>query len=363
MAGKLLGPNFIARLLRVLPWAETQMGRDAIPQPTKPQILFKAPEVSIPFRAVEDIPAYGVITPAGCSYIGGAWEQNIEGDESSWYIRAVSATTYGDGGNYMPFIGRLAYINGADAVAAGSTGVCYSASEIPRWALINPESFTTSTTLPLDEWNCGPVPGSFELHAGLPGFIAIGPESKFLPPSPDPELSLALVVRDPHGVGWAKAIAGWEDNAYPSEPIVRANPCSASGNAAAAVLRIYDGVDSEPEITIQIALPRNGTGRDPNIKSGNYLAYRMSYITRTYFDTYGGYQFLAAGDYLDDKIGTVKMWAGTVANIPQGWRVYSAISAGDFIRHHATTAGGTGTFGTTGTNYAYRNLIVIERFE
>ena len=39
MAGKLLGPNLIARLVKILPWAESQMGRDDLGQPHKPQIL------------------------------------------------------------------------------------------------------------------------------------------------------------------------------------------------------------------------------------------------------------------------------------------------------------------------------------
>jgi len=43
MAGDLLGPNFAARLWRILPWAESQMGAEPILQAPTPQTIQPPP--------------------------------------------------------------------------------------------------------------------------------------------------------------------------------------------------------------------------------------------------------------------------------------------------------------------------------
>jgi hypothetical protein len=72
--------------------------------------------------------------------------------------------------------------------------------------------------------------------------------------------------------------------------------------------------------------------------------------------------YIIAGDYLDDKIGTIKFWNLSTGAIPQGWQQV-ADSNEKFVRCANTYAATGSTFGTTGTNYTSIDMIAIERFE
>ena len=153
---------------------------------------------------------------------------------------------------------------------------------------------------------------------------------------------------------WCKATADWTEPAYggPDAFVTVHLSADSTGNY------VYDGVQLEPEITAEVDLPRYGTDKDPNVKLGNIFPYQFASFSRGHDQV----PWVAAHCYLDDKIGTVKMWTGTVSGIPQGWRVYAALD-GKYVKGDNSGALGTGTFGTTGTNYSFAEVRFIERFE
>ena len=154
----------------------------------------------------------------------------------------------------------------------------------------------------------------------------------------------------------AKATAIWTDAA---DPFVTCNPCIDSGGTLP-----YDGATTLPGTSFtlpaqsfRVYLPRGGSDRDPQVYSGEVLPYFLGWSGDQ--TGWGSSRAYHAGDYLGPKIGTVCMWNLAVGVIPQGWR---QIWTGDrFLRGAA--AAGTGTFGTTGTDYDYRDVICIERFQ
>lgn len=66
--------------------------------------------------------------------------------------------------------------------------------------------------------------------------------------------------------------------------------------------------------SISIRLPRTRPG-DPNVDVGDAIAYILDDGAKAY----------AVSDYLDDPIGSIKMWA-LVGGIPRGWRTVSSFS-------------------------------------
>jgi hypothetical protein len=69
--------------------------------------------------------------------------------------------------------------------------------------------------------------------------------------------------------------------------------------------------DEEPQ-DITVYLPRPGGMVDPNVRSGDVIGYEV--------DDNG--LAIAVTGYLDDKIGTVKMWVGQEEDVQGGWRIY-----------------------------------------
>lgn len=86
---------------------------------------------------------------------------------------------------------------------------------------------------------------------------------------------------------------------------------------------------------ITIYLPRWNAAKDPNVYSGDILQYV----------TVNGVNY-AVGDYLDDRIGTIKYQHH--ATIPHGWEAYSDCY-GKFIQGASAAAAGGGTSSHTHT--------------
>jgi len=74
-----------------------------------------------------------------------------------------------------------------------------------------------------------------------------------------------------------------------------------------------DCLDDDTSAAVRVYLPRVGE-RDPNVRSGDQVFYKE-------YDAGAGVVAWCDSPYLDAKIGTVKFWAGTVANIPAGWAI------------------------------------------
>ena len=96
---------------------------------------------------------------------------------------------------------------------------------------------------------------------------------------------------------WGKATANWKDNGSSCDHVV-INPVDncAGDNATGA--------------TITVLLPKSAE-QDPNVISGEVIAYKGADRSK----------FVCVSDYLDEKIGTVKLWALASGGIPPGWAV------------------------------------------
>jgi len=86
-------------------------------------------------------------------------------------------------------------------------------------------------------------------------------------------------------------------------------------NVAAPGVPYVDATDDATGKSVRIYLPRTAE-KDPNVRQGDKLFYVYSSDGKAY----------AISNYLDDKIGTIKMWGGSLANIPPGWALCDGTS-------------------------------------
>lgn len=102
-------------------------------------------------------------------------------------------------------------------------------------------------------------------------------------------------------IRWARALSNW---------------VNASGNNSYVdCLQCDDQTGLNPTTAVRVYLPRSGKDEDPNVEAGNIIPYQL--------DTVGKAQCTSS---LDGKIGEYKGWTGTVASIPQGWRLMDGTS-------------------------------------
>jgi hypothetical protein len=118
---------------------------------------------------------------------------------------------------------------------------------------------------------------------------------------------------------WAKATDNWT-NVAGHGSYVDCRPCA---DAA--------GTGADSDILLRIYLPR-APGTDPNVETDQVIGYVAA--------TDGVHVAMTA--YLDDVIGTIKMWAFDTADPPIGWT--ECISGGTPGRSAPTVGGLEGTF-------------------
>ena len=110
------------------------------------------------------------------------------------------------------------------------------------------------------------------------------------------------------GIRYGKATKNWIGSGS-TAPYVYVNPCS------------YDGSGIDSGSTLRIELLRTGLPAsnnhigDPNVTSGDILAFAEVNST----------QGVCVSNYMDDKIGTVKMWLEGTGYIPKGWALMDGI--------------------------------------
>ncbi len=259
-------------------------------------------------------------------------------------------------------------------------GICKPIGSEPRLARWSPLMSSLTGGGPGAGVLCGPMPfdadsdqeEKFTLGPYLPGGLATcnGPitygDVVYVP------------VRKEWTTFWGKVTQDWQNGGGVSNNLTAftfVNPCSGPNytNSAGTVF-VYDGTTNNwPEIIIKVALPRamnpydyrfNRTARDPAIFEGDIIECGLNPLL---FNIPGALpQFtpyvIRGTDYLDDKIGTVKMWIGIVSDIPRGWRVYAALD-GKFPLGDNSGTLGSGVFGTTGFDYSFAEVRFIERFE
>jgi len=96
------------------------------------------------------------------------------------------------------------------------------------------------------------------------------------------------------------ANAAWVNDATPTGNgcYVNVNPCNRTGGGVIAA------------VTHKVWLPRNGRREDPNVRETDVISYARE----------AGGDFVAPSGLLDGKVDeSIRIWCGTVANIPAGW--------------------------------------------
>jgi len=134
-------------------------------------------------------------------------------------------------------------------------------------------------------------------------------------------------------VRYGKAVANW-GNGPP--PTVLVNPCDSAG------------LSVDTSTAFQVSLLRSGSAAagDPNVVAGQLIAYLQTQDNK----------FLCVSDYMDDPIGTVKLWASPLGAIRQGWAAMdgtanalasggSGIDMRNYFPRGATNAAGIGGAG------------------
>ena len=128
---------------------------------------------------------------------------------------------------------------------------------------------------------------------------------------------------------WGVAKTNWEDNGATCDS-VDINPCDDC-----------EGANPDAGTTVTVLLPKSAE-QDPNVIASEVIAYVATVDATS----------VCASDYLDDKIGTVKMWVLASGAVPPGWAVMngsdnsapagSAIDLTDKFVRGSSSAGGTG---------------------
>ena len=104
---------------------------------------------------------------------------------------------------------------------------------------------------------------------------------------------------NPSEVKWGIATTNWVDNGSSCDHVV-INPVDDC-----------EGSNPDTGTNVTVLLPKNASndGMDPNVIANAVIAYAEAADGSN----------VCTSDYLDDKIGTVKMWARSAGTIPPGW--------------------------------------------
>ncbi len=229
------------------------------------------------------------------------------------------------------------------------------AKDRPAWAFYDESVHSNYVDLSTDEQgkSWGPAHNSWYLWPGLPGFRLLINKSG---------TNMVYVIADMSGIYTAKVISWSTPTTQINYYNIVANPTTMFGG------RVYDGTTQNsvtyPEMEIDIRIPSVyytvSQLRSPNLLEGDEIYYRATWGVMNTGETPRP-QYIAEGDYMDEPIGTVKMWTGSVASIPRGWQVYSALD-GKFPLGDNSGTLDSGTFGTSGSDYSYQEVRFIERY-
>lgn len=291
--------------------------------------------------------------------------------------------------NYLH--GNITLLVGADGINGSKMGLASMARSSAAWVKYDPDQGD-----PKNGGIYGIIPGKDMLYRGLPGFQCLGC---------DTSQKLMLVIADVAVTMFdAVAYTAWDDGGvyFTEEAWCVCQPYDREAD------KIYDGNTAGwPDYKFVVHLPRYSSGQDPNIKAGNKLKYSITtsygisyHPTWTYVSNMGpcygarlndprGHHFVCSSPYLDDKIGTVKMYIGDITKVPQGWREYTSMqdkfpvgvkangiagsvgATGGTQTHAHNTQQGTGSLSAGGATAIlsanhlppYRGVYFIERFE
>jgi hypothetical protein len=207
---------------------------------------------------------------------------------------------------------------------ATGVGVCYLSPESQRYEIITLEEsanqfemiylnanlpLSGSASAQIEEWN-----GSLWLPNSDPAITVF--DSRRLGPAQATDVGIAwhnpnsnryelvTLQRRPAEVRWAVAIANWVN-----QP---GNDSYVTCHQAADKDGTLELDDQQQPIPITVYLPRHGFG-DPNVRAEDVIGYMLD----------GDGLAVCVTDYMDDKIGTIKMWIGDEEDVGRGWRIYA----------------------------------------
>jgi len=203
---------------------------------------------------------------------------------------------------------RMFVINGPEELTNRYGRVLF-ASDRPTRALCQVGA-SPGSVYPGTIW--GPLNDSCKLFPGIPGFRMF--DNMDVDDNPS---NVYLVQRDTSSVtAFCKATSDWWITSSDLVPTVTANPCTDHTG-----IETYDGSQAWlPAVQIVVGLPR-APAMDPMIRTGDVFQYApVNNGTRS------GVPFYATGPYLDAKLGTVRLWTGSIANIPRGWAIMNGIN-------------------------------------
>ena len=140
---------------------------------------------------------------------------------------------------------------------------------------------------------------------------------------------VVLLGTSPTTNHWAKAKYNWT-NAAGNGSYALCNPCSD-----------HEGSDLDTETEFKVYLPR-ATNTDPNVVANQVIGYT----------TAANGIYVATTGYLDDAIGTIKMWSINTGNPPAGWSECDTNGSGNVRGLEGTfpvaKKSGDADFGTVG---------------
>ena len=213
--------------------------------------------------------------------------------------------TDSDGGAFWQ-ASRECLINGSVDVAYEDYGRCSVGAERPIWAAM----YDYGVAFRQEGYSYGPINNSWLLYPGLAGYIYLGCFQ-----TDEDGVNRALFMRDMGAnTWWAKTKAKWVD-AGGEVPYVETRPC-----VGAEATQPYDGTGAYPDLTLRVALPRNGSSQDPNVPADTYICYTLA--GRAYGIANRG--AVAVGGYLDGKIAEIR-WLITSTARPAGWALADGI--------------------------------------
>jgi len=329
--------------------------------------------IGIPFICDQDVPSHGVMV-----------FDRTKAEVDDVDKNAISLTQA-----YTLDPGPL-YVNGASDVTAGDIGRCHQLSGTPLMALVDPDlcaikrypdysSFWTDIGRIKTFEQYGPVPGTWTLGQGLPGAqLAIRTEANFL------DVSQSHFIAAPVPGFWGIAKENWTRNPNTFYHTVLVNPAMYMAHNEPTFNSDWDGTDGyygsggEEEIEVRVLLHCH-PDKHPNIVAGDQIlciAKPQTYLADPEVFNEEGTQiyWMAVSGYVDDKIGTVKMWSGIAGDIPQGWAIMdgtnnsvanggSGVNLGNQFIRSGSAVGGPASFGTTGSDYSRYDLLFIERLD
>lgn len=220
----------------------------------------------LPFRndSGETVPPYAVMRVTGTETVHGQTILTIgkpDGSNQNWYA-----------------------INGPGQIAANSIAGC----TLSPSAIIRVESGTPSNG---DEW--GPSSGNWGIGSSGSRFFIFGSKTS----GRNLNLVEAVQTTSASKTFWGLTQSNWVDNGTSCDhvPVKKCDDCEGSNPSGD---------------NINVLLPK-ANDADPNVIATTVIAYAEA----------DDGTYVCVSDYMDDAIGTVKMWTGSYLSVPSGWAV------------------------------------------